>query len=424
MVLAVLGVEAELVVGGLVADDGDEAALGVGGVVEDLGDGRGQAVAGAGAGGAGVPGGAGGVVAEGKLGFAGAEIAAAHGQFGVLVELEAVAGKDVEDAVGAVADGGVVTAALGFELVDVLGIDLGAEVGGDFGVGDVDAVDEPAGLVAAAHVEHVVSHVSGGDEVGDHLHAQGAVGAGGGFDHFAADERGGGYVALGDGGGAGGDGDGFGGRGNGERDVENGVGAGDQGDGLGGVGKAGSLNAEPVAAHGDVGEGEVALGAGGGVEDEGRVEGLEGDGGAGDGAVLGIVDDSANGGEDGGARGNGGGDKCGEGEDGEARMIGSLCCAGAQDGQGGVTVRRVRAPRCGKGWEDWSRLTTVGLETGGTNRSGTSRLAEGRARRECWSGGGLWRTNGRGSGERRRGPVRPAAWARAKTGTGARWPAL
>ena len=47
VVLAVLGVDAELVTGGLVADDGDEGALGVGGVVEDLRDGRGQAVVGA-----------------------------------------------------------------------------------------------------------------------------------------------------------------------------------------------------------------------------------------------------------------------------------------------------------------------------------------------------------------------------------------
>ena len=117
-----------------------------------------------------------------ELGFAGVEIAAESSKFGVAVALEAVAGQDVEDAVGAVADVGGVTAALGFELVDVLGIDLRADVGGDLGVGDGDAVDEPTGLVAAAHVQHVVGHVGAGDVVGDHLHAQGAAGAGGFID--------------------------------------------------------------------------------------------------------------------------------------------------------------------------------------------------------------------------------------------------
>ena len=45
-------------------------------------------------------------------------------------------------------------------------------------LGNGDAVDEPAGLMAAAHVQHVVGHVGAGDVVGDHLHADGSVGAG------------------------------------------------------------------------------------------------------------------------------------------------------------------------------------------------------------------------------------------------------
>ena len=192
VILAVLRVEAELIFGGLVANEGDEAALGVGGVVIDGGDGRGQAVVGAGAGEACVPGGCCGVVAERELGFAGAEIAAGEQQLAVAVALEAVAGKHVEDAIGAVAHVGGVAAALGFERVDVLGIDLRADVGGDLGVGDGDAVDEPTGLVAAAHVQHVVGHVGAGNVVGDHLHADGAAGAGGLVDVGAGDERGGG----------------------------------------------------------------------------------------------------------------------------------------------------------------------------------------------------------------------------------------
>ena len=114
------------------------------------------------------------MVAEGELGFAGVEIAAGEQELAFTVALEAVAGKDVEDAVGAVAHVGGVAAALGFKGVDVFGIDLRADVGGDLGVGDGDAVDEPTGLMAAAHVEHVVGHVGAGNVVGDHLHADGA----------------------------------------------------------------------------------------------------------------------------------------------------------------------------------------------------------------------------------------------------------
>src|SRR3984893_11640744 len=105
-----------------------------------------------------------------------------------MVALEAGAGNDVEDAVGAVAYVGGVAAALDFDVVDVLGVDLSGEVRGDVGVGDLDAVDEPADLVAATHVEHVVGHVGARDIVGDHGHAVGAVGAGGFGDVFAADE--------------------------------------------------------------------------------------------------------------------------------------------------------------------------------------------------------------------------------------------
>ena len=98
-----------------------------------------------------------GVIAERELGFTGVEIAGGKEQFGFAVALESIAGQDVEDAVGAVADVGRIAAALGFELVDVFGVDLRADVGGDFGVGDGDAIDEPTGLVAAADMQHVVA---------------------------------------------------------------------------------------------------------------------------------------------------------------------------------------------------------------------------------------------------------------------------
>ena len=126
--------------------------------------------------------------------------------------------------------------------------------------------------------------------------------------------------------------------------MENGVGAGDQGDGLGGVGKAGSLNAEPVAAHGDVGEGEVAFGAGGGAELECRVEGLESDGSAGDGAVLGIVDDPRRVEKTVARAGTAAAMSAARARMGKARMNDLLAARGGgaargADGQDGVTVR-------------------------------------------------------------------------------------
>ena len=89
-------------------------------------------------------------------------------------------------------------------------------------------------------VEHVVGHVGAGNVVGDHLHAEGAAGAGSLVDLGAGDERGGG-------GRVGGHGCAFGavhqdglvGAGDVERDVQDGIGARRDGDGLGECGEAG-----------------------------------------------------------------------------------------------------------------------------------------------------------------------------------------
>ena len=128
VVVAELGDEAELVFGGAVVDEGGEAAVAVGGVVEDLGDGWGEAVVAAVAVEAGVVGEFFGVVAEAELVVGLEEVAGGEDEFGLAVALEAGAGDDVEDAVGAVADVGGVAAALDFDVVDVFGVDLRAEV--------------------------------------------------------------------------------------------------------------------------------------------------------------------------------------------------------------------------------------------------------------------------------------------------------
>jgi hypothetical protein len=96
VVLAILRVEAELIFGGLVANQVEKAALRVGCVVIDSRDRCGEAVVGAGAGEACVPGGLAGVVAEGELGLAGAEVAAGEQELALAVALEAVARKTLK----------------------------------------------------------------------------------------------------------------------------------------------------------------------------------------------------------------------------------------------------------------------------------------------------------------------------------------
>ena len=113
------------------------------------------------------------------------EIACAQQEFGFIVAFESSAWGYVEDAVGSVSVVGGIATALHFDGVDVLGVNLRAEVAGDIGVGDGDAVDEPTDLMAAADVELIVSDVGAGDVVGDHGLAVGARGAGG-FLNFEA----------------------------------------------------------------------------------------------------------------------------------------------------------------------------------------------------------------------------------------------
>jgi hypothetical protein len=84
------------------------------------------------------------------------------------VPLETRSGNHVEDSVGSVAVFGVITAPLDFDVVDIFGINLGADVAGDVRVWDRHAVDKPTVLVSATDVEHVVDHVRSWDIVRDH----------------------------------------------------------------------------------------------------------------------------------------------------------------------------------------------------------------------------------------------------------------
>src|ERR1700722_17199369 len=121
---AELGDEAELVFRGAVVEQRCEAAVAVGGVVDYDSCGRGEAVVAAVAVEAGVVGELFCVVTEVELVVGLEEAACREDELGLAGALEAGAGDYVEDAVGAVAYVGGVTAALDFDVVDVLGIDL------------------------------------------------------------------------------------------------------------------------------------------------------------------------------------------------------------------------------------------------------------------------------------------------------------
>src|ERR1700674_324204 len=77
-------------------------------------------------------------------------------QLAFVVSLESSPGNCVEDSIRAVAIGRGITAALGFQIVDILGIDLRPNVARDIGVGNGNAVDRPGCLVPASHVKLIV----------------------------------------------------------------------------------------------------------------------------------------------------------------------------------------------------------------------------------------------------------------------------
>ena len=129
------------------------------------------------------------VTAEAEL-IVGLEVAArAQDDLRIVVTLEPGARNDVEHAVGAVAIFGLVAAAEHFEIIGVLGIELGADVGRDVRVRHRDAVHEPAHLVAATDVQLIVRHVRPGHEGRHHRQAVGSVRPGGGGDVGPAHER-------------------------------------------------------------------------------------------------------------------------------------------------------------------------------------------------------------------------------------------
>ena len=83
------------------------------------------------------------MIAEADLIVGVVEAAVVGNEFGLAVALESRARHDVEDSIGAVAVFGIVAAALNFEVIDVFGIELRADVRSDVGVGHGHAIEQP-----------------------------------------------------------------------------------------------------------------------------------------------------------------------------------------------------------------------------------------------------------------------------------------
>jgi hypothetical protein len=277
-----------------VEDKRTEAAEAVGVVVNDLRNGRLQAEIAAIGVDAGVVGEAFGVAAEAEGVVGLIEISRAEDKFRFVVALEARAGYYVEDAVGTIAELRAVASAIDFQIVDILGIDLRAQVRGDVGVGHGHAIDQPTGLVPAANVKLVVRYVRSGNVVGDQGETVAAGGAGSVFYIEAADERGRSCRVDGRGFRSAGNIDGLFVSGDAEGKMQNGLRSGIYHDTLHCLIKAGSDDSHGVLAEGDAVEIEFTGGVGVGGGSPVRRFRVQHDHGVLDRTVLGIVNDAPN----------------------------------------------------------------------------------------------------------------------------------
>src|ERR1017187_2589076 len=128
VILTVLRSEAKLVFGGLVAQQRKKSALRIGCVVVEAADRCSQSIVRAGTGDAGIPRCGFAVVPKRELCLSGEKIPCRKHQFGVAAALETITGQHVENSVSAVAYIGGIATSLSFHLVDVLGIDLRADI--------------------------------------------------------------------------------------------------------------------------------------------------------------------------------------------------------------------------------------------------------------------------------------------------------
>ena len=173
-----LGQKPELVNGILVKYERAKAAIAVLGVVNGLLDGWGQPVVASISVQTGIVGSALRMIPEGDLlvSFEGASDRCHNLAFAV--SFEATLRVHIEDAISTVAEVRVVASSIYLKVLNVTGIDLRTKVGSDVGIRDLDAVQKPADLMTAAHVQHVMCDVGAGDVIGDHRQRIAAIGTG------------------------------------------------------------------------------------------------------------------------------------------------------------------------------------------------------------------------------------------------------
>src|ERR1051325_1985574 len=104
--------------------------------------------------------------------------AVSENYFALAVPFKTGTGDYVEHSVGAIAVICGVSAALHFEIVNVLRIELRSNVRGNAGIWHWHSIDQPGNLVTSANVQLIVDHVSAGCVVGDHGQTVGLVGTG------------------------------------------------------------------------------------------------------------------------------------------------------------------------------------------------------------------------------------------------------
>src|SRR6185437_13120796 len=88
-------------------------------------------------------------------------------QLTFLIALETRSRDRVEYTIGTVAVSRRVSAALGFEVIDVLRIDLRADIAGNIRIGNRNAVDGPGYLMSTANMQLVVRDPRARDIIGD-----------------------------------------------------------------------------------------------------------------------------------------------------------------------------------------------------------------------------------------------------------------
>jgi len=118
------------------------------------------------------------VAADIDLIVGGIEIPGGRDYFDLIVPFETRWRDHVEESVGPVAVLTRKTAALDLEFFHVFGINQRRDVGRDIRVDHGYAVEKPVHLMAAAHVQHVVNHVSSRREIGNHRQAVGLIRSG------------------------------------------------------------------------------------------------------------------------------------------------------------------------------------------------------------------------------------------------------